>query len=98
MIQEVLYSEYLDTGKHITSLELETFVRLFVNHRPVYGLTMDLIKDKMTILSKYENNINQENKNNKNTKKNDANKEDEEQKRLDLERYNEGGLDRDFFI
>jgi WD40 repeat protein len=50
MQNEVLYSQMLQTGKHEDSLVLDTFVRLFINHRPVYGLTTNLIKEKLKVL------------------------------------------------
>lgn len=39
MMNEVKYSEFLETGKFVTELNLSTFVKLFVNHRPVYGIS-----------------------------------------------------------
>ena len=40
-----------------TNLKLEEFVKLFVNHRPVYGLSMGDISRKFKILSNNEDNI-----------------------------------------
>ena len=51
---EIYYSKYLETGEGVDNLKLETFVRLFINHRPVYGLTMDQIKQKMSVLAQKE--------------------------------------------
>lgn len=61
MQKEVLYSKLLEGGELVESLELETFVRLFVNHRPVYGLTMDMVKHALTTLVKDLNNKNLDN-------------------------------------
>ena len=38
MIDEVKYSTFTESGQKVTSFDLDTFVRLFVNHRPVYGI------------------------------------------------------------
>lgn len=38
MINEVKYSEFSNEGNLKNSFDLDTFVRLFVNHRPVYGI------------------------------------------------------------
>ena len=38
MIAEVEYSNFTETGQKVTSFDLDTFVKLFVNHRPVYGI------------------------------------------------------------
>ena len=45
MMNEVKYSHFLETGQYETELNLSSFVkflifniRLFVNHRPVYGI------------------------------------------------------------
>lgn len=95
MLNEVYYSKFLDSQQYIDSLELETFVKLFVNHRPVYGLTMDLVKEKMSILSAYES---AQKNSSKENKKNEGKKEDEEEKRAELEKQQMGKIDRDYFI
>jgi len=38
MITEIKFSEYLEHGKYVDELDLNIFLRLFVNHRPVYGI------------------------------------------------------------
>lgn len=52
MMNEVLYSKRHLSDKLEESLELDTFVKLFINHRPVYGLTTNLIKEKVNDLRK----------------------------------------------
>jgi len=38
MKDEVMFSEYSEDGIQTTSVDMNTFIRLFVNHRPVYGI------------------------------------------------------------
>lgn len=38
MKDEVRFSIFTETGKYVNSFNLDTFIRLFVNHRPVYGI------------------------------------------------------------
>ena len=38
MIDEVQMSNYAETGQKVDSVDLNSFIRLFVNHRPVYGI------------------------------------------------------------
>ena len=50
MVNEVLYSKKDLTFKVEETLELDTFVKLFINHRPVYGLTASMVREKMKAL------------------------------------------------
>ena len=52
MINEVYYSNRGVSEEAEHSLGLDTFVKLFINHRPVYGLTTKLIKDKLEVLKR----------------------------------------------
>lgn len=38
MVDEVQMSNYAETGQKVDSVNLNSFIRLFVNHRPVYGI------------------------------------------------------------
>lgn len=51
MQNEIRYSKYVDHYKEtVSELELQTFLKLFVNHRPVYGITKNHITTALSIL------------------------------------------------
>eukprot|EP00828_Plagiopyla_frontata_P042010 TRINITY_DN6162_c0_g1_i5.p4 TRINITY_DN6162_c0_g1~~TRINITY_DN6162_c0_g1_i5.p4 ORF type:complete len:206 (+),score=48.65 TRINITY_DN6162_c0_g1_i5:1555-2172(+) len=50
MKEEIKYSKYLDTQQYVLDLNLEIFLRLFVNHRPVYGITKGKIMEALDCL------------------------------------------------
>lgn len=51
MTDEVKFSVYSDLGDPTTSVEIDTFIRLFVNHRPVYGIGKNNIEDAFGALA-----------------------------------------------
>jgi hypothetical protein len=51
MKDEVRFSEYSDTGVSTTTVKLDDFIRLFVNHRPVYGIGKNNIEDAFEALA-----------------------------------------------
>ena len=51
MTEEVKFSVYSDLGDPTTSVEIDTFIRLFVNHRPVYGIGKNNIEDAFAALA-----------------------------------------------
>ena len=51
MQDEVKFSIYADQGDPTTTVNMETFIRLFVNHRPVYGIGNNDIEDAFKALA-----------------------------------------------
>ncbi|NXD07311.1 CF251 protein, partial [Nothocercus nigrocapillus] len=54
MINEVKFSEYVDTGKQVTKINLGDFIKLYINHRPAFGLSMKKIRRAFQVLG-YDN-------------------------------------------
>ncbi|NWX11723.1 CF251 protein, partial [Aegotheles bennettii] len=54
MINEVKFSEYVDTGEQVTKISLGDFIKLYINHRPAFGLSMTKIKRAFQVLG-YDN-------------------------------------------
>ncbi|KAG8146043.1 hypothetical protein E2320_012466 [Naja naja] len=44
MLNEVKFGEFLDTGKQVTHINLGDFIKLYVNHRPAFGLASQEIQ------------------------------------------------------
>lgn len=51
MENEIKFSEFLSEGRQLEECNLKTFVALFVNHRPVYGIGKKNIEDALNILT-----------------------------------------------
>jgi len=51
MKDEVKFQKFADDGNPTTSVDLDTFIRLFVNHRPVYGIGKNNIEDAFRALA-----------------------------------------------
>lgn len=45
MMGEVSYKNYAETGELVEEINFEGFVQLYVNHRPVFGISMQQFKD-----------------------------------------------------
>lgn len=45
MMNEVRFSTYTDSGEPNLYVDLHTFIKLFVNHRPVYGIGKNNIEE-----------------------------------------------------
>jgi Ca2+-binding EF-hand superfamily protein len=56
MKEEVKFSMFTDEGKATNSVELDQFIKLFVNHRPVYGIGKNNIEEAFRILAQGTNN------------------------------------------
>jgi hypothetical protein len=52
MKDEVKFSNFAETGQHVNAVDLDTFIRLFVNHRPVYGIGKNNIEEAFQALLK----------------------------------------------
>ncbi|PAA87973.1 hypothetical protein BOX15_Mlig030593g1, partial [Macrostomum lignano] len=50
MMNEIKFSRYVDTGEYVTDIDLGEFIRLYVNHRPVFGLSLDRIFKAFKVL------------------------------------------------
>ncbi|NXJ95248.1 CF251 protein, partial [Corythaixoides concolor] len=50
MINEVKFSKYADTGEQVTKINLGDFIKLYINHRPVFGLSMKKIQRAFQVL------------------------------------------------
>ncbi|XP_066418202.1 cilia- and flagella-associated protein 251 isoform X1 [Molothrus aeneus] len=53
MINEVKFSKYADTGE-VTKINLDDFIKLYINHRPALGLSMKTIQRAFQVLG-YDN-------------------------------------------
>ncbi|XP_064025121.1 cilia- and flagella-associated protein 251 [Pogoniulus pusillus] len=54
MTNEVKFSKYVDTGEQVTKINLEDFIKLYVNHCPAFGLSMTEIQRAFQVLG-YDN-------------------------------------------
>ena len=50
MFNEIKFSEYVETGKLIDKINLPDFLKVYLNHRPPFGNTMDGIQNSFNVL------------------------------------------------
>uniref|UniRef100_H0VLJ6 WD repeat domain 66 n=1 Tax=Cavia porcellus TaxID=10141 RepID=H0VLJ6_CAVPO len=50
MFNEIRFSEYADTGKLIDKINLPDFLKVYVNHRPPFGNTLQGIRQSLAVL------------------------------------------------
>eukprot|EP00163_Fabomonas_tropica_P000349 TRINITY_DN10213_c0_g1_i2.p1 TRINITY_DN10213_c0_g1~~TRINITY_DN10213_c0_g1_i2.p1 ORF type:complete len:827 (-),score=176.13 TRINITY_DN10213_c0_g1_i2:228-2708(-) len=50
ILEESKFSKYDETGQYVTRIDMDEFVRLYVNHRPVFGIGKEQIAEAFAIL------------------------------------------------
>lgn len=54
LMNEVVSKNYAKTGQMVEEITFEEFVKLYINHRPVFGVSMEKLKNAFGVLCESE--------------------------------------------
>lgn len=54
LINELKFTNFIDTGEQVEAVTLDTIIRVFVNHKPVFGLSESHLEDAFGVLGSDE--------------------------------------------